>query len=70
MSQFNLVRQREANGTVDHVLEFFLVGADGRQLYQYAASHADPMTIAGDIEHALQTGTVSNRDTSDQKTPL
>jgi len=70
MKQFNLVRQREDNGTVDHVLEFFLVGADGKQLYQYAASHADPATIAGDIEQALQTGTVSSREVPDQKTHL
>jgi len=70
MSQFNLVRQREANGTVDHVLEFFLVGPDGRQLYQYAASHADATTIAGDIEQAVRTGAVSSRDTSDQKVHL
>ena len=70
MSQFNLVRQREENGTVDHVLEFFLVGPDGRELYQYAASHADPTMIAGDIEQALQTRTVSSGDTADQKTHL
>jgi protein SCO1 len=68
MNRFNLVRQREDNGTVDHVLEFFLVGPDGRQLYQYAASHADPATIAGDIEQAAQTGAVSSKD--DQKLHL
>ena len=70
MKQFNLVRQREDNGTVDHVLEFFLVGPDGRQLYQYAASHADPATIATDIAQAAQTGTVSSRNTADQKMHL
>ena len=70
MREFNLVRQREPDGTVDHVLEFFLVGPDGRQLYQYAASHADPATIVADIEQALQTGTVSSRDSSDQKLHL
>ena len=70
MKQFNLVRQREDNGTVDHVLEFFLVGPDGKQLYQYAASHADPATIAADIAQAAQTGTVSRRDAPGQKTHL
>ncbi|HTR60120.1 MAG TPA: SCO family protein [Candidatus Binataceae bacterium] len=70
MSQFKLVRQREADGTVDHVLEFFLVGPDGRQLYQYAASHTDVTTIADDIDQAIRTGTVSSRDISDQKAHL
>ncbi len=59
MAQFNLVRQRESDGTVDHVLEFFLVGANGQQLYQYVGSRADPATIARDIEQAVQTGTVT-----------
>jgi cytochrome oxidase Cu insertion factor (SCO1/SenC/PrrC family) len=59
MSQFRLVRQREDDGTVDHVLEFFLVGADGKQLYQYAASHADLATVTRDIEEAERSGTVT-----------
>ena len=59
MALFKLRRQREADGTVDHVLEFFLVGADGRQLYQYAASHTEPDTIARDVEHAVQTNTMA-----------
>ena len=29
MARFKLIRQREADGTVDHVLEFFLVDANG-----------------------------------------
>jgi hypothetical protein len=29
MARFKLIRQREPDGTVDQVLEFFLVGADG-----------------------------------------
>jgi protein SCO1 len=70
MSQFKLVRQREADGTVDHVLEFFLVGPDGRQLYQYAASHAEPTTIAGDIEREAKIGTVSRVDSASQGVPL
>jgi protein SCO1 len=70
MSKFNLVRQREADGTVDHVLEFFLVGPDGRQLYQYAASHAEPTTIAGDIRREAKIGTVSRVDSASQRVPL
>ena len=59
MNQFKLVRQREADGTVDHVLEFFLVGPDGRQLYQYAASHAEPALVSSDIRQAAETGSAS-----------
>ena len=70
MSKFNLIRQREADGTVDHVLEFFLVGPDGRQLYQYAASHAEPTTIAGDIRREAKIGTVSRVDSASQRVPL
>ena len=59
MRRFKLVRRREADGTVDHVLEFFLVGGDGRELYQYVGTEASPATIAGDIEEAARTGGVS-----------
>jgi protein SCO1 len=62
MNQFKLVRQREADGTVDHVLEFFLVGPDGRQLYQYAASHAEPALVSSDIRRAADTGAASAED--------
>ena len=70
MSKFKLVRQREADGTVDHVLEFFLVGPDGRQLYQYTASHAEPTTIAADIERETKIGTVSRVDSASRRVPL
>jgi protein SCO1/2 len=62
MNQFKLIRQREADGTVDHVLEFFLVGPDGRQLYQYAASHAEPALVSSDIRRAADTGAASAED--------
>jgi cytochrome oxidase Cu insertion factor (SCO1/SenC/PrrC family) len=62
MNQFKLVRQREADGTVDHVLEFFLVGPDGRQLYQYAASHAEPALVSSDIRRVADTGSASAED--------
>jgi protein SCO1 len=52
MGHFNLIRQREANGTVDHVVEFFLVGADGRAMLQYMGEKADPKQVASDMEQA------------------
>jgi cytochrome oxidase Cu insertion factor (SCO1/SenC/PrrC family) len=70
MNQFKLVRQREADGTVDHVLEFFLVGPDGRQLYQYAASHAEPALVSSDIRQAAETGAASAEDHAQWKVHL
>jgi len=51
MSCFKLRRQREADGSVDHVLEFFVVGADGHMLYQYLWD-TNPTRIAGDLTAA------------------
>jgi protein SCO1 len=58
MARFKLRRQREPNGSIDHVLEFFLVGADGHPLLQYLAARADPAKIAGDLERAASGGQV------------
>lgn len=51
-ARFNVRRQREADGTINHVLEFFLVGADGHPRLQYLASRADPRKIAADLRQA------------------
>jgi protein SCO1 len=56
MARFKLVRQRESDGSVDHVLEFFLVGPDGHLLYQYLASEVHSERIASDIERAADHG--------------
>ncbi|HEV7989125.1 MAG TPA: SCO family protein, partial [Candidatus Binataceae bacterium] len=48
MSRFKLIRQREADGTVDHVLEFFLVDANGRALFQYMGERVEPEEVAKD----------------------
>ncbi len=55
MAQFNLQRAREADGTIEHVQEFFLVGSDGRQLRRYAGYFSDPTIIARDVEQSVQT---------------
>ena len=46
LARFNLRRQRQSNGSIEHVLEFFLVGPDGHPLLQYLAARADPAKIA------------------------
>ena len=70
MAQFNLRRQREDDGSVDHVLEFFLVGPDGKQLYQYVGSRADPTTIARDVELAARNGSLANSGEPPTRAPL
>ena len=50
MSRFKLIRAREPNGAVDHVLEFFLVGSDGHLVAQYVAIGANATKIANDLE--------------------
>jgi len=52
MARFNVIRKREADGTVDHVLEFFLVDANGRALLQYIGQKAEPDRVASDVERA------------------
>ena len=69
MARFQLVRAHEADGSVEHVLEFFLVGPDGHLRFQYLASEVHSERIAADIERAagshglaLNTGTTSFGD--------
>ncbi len=52
MARFKLIRQREADGSVDHVLEFFLVDANGRAVLQYMGEKAEPEQVANDVERA------------------
>jgi cytochrome oxidase Cu insertion factor (SCO1/SenC/PrrC family) len=56
MARFQLVRQHEADGSVDHVLEFFLVGPDGHLRFQYLASEVHSERIAADIARAAGAG--------------
>lgn len=60
MARFKLVRQRESDGSVDHVLEFFLVGPEGHLLYQYLASEVHSERIASDIERAADHGRLAS----------
>jgi protein SCO1/2 len=60
MAQFKLRRQREADGSVDHVLVFFLVGADGRPLVQYSGGEVNPAKIAGDLQDVIAGKQLAN----------
>ncbi len=52
MAALQLKRQREADGSVDHVLEFFLIRADGVAQKQYLANEVNAAKIAGDLHEA------------------
>jgi len=62
MARFNVIRKREANGTVDHVLEFFLVDGNGRALLQYMGGKADPDRVASDVKQAAAHKPVTTGD--------
>jgi len=65
MARFNLIRQHESDGSVDHVLEFFLVGPDGRLRFQYLASEVRSERIAADVEQAANgSGLADNQNPS------
>ena len=62
MARFNVIRKREADGTVDHVLEFFLVDANGRALLQYIGQKAEPDRIVSDVERTAAREPVTAGD--------
>ena len=62
MARFNLIRAREADGTVDHVPEFFLVDANGHALLQYVGEKADPERVAKDLHDAAAGQAVTTSD--------
>jgi protein SCO1/2 len=49
MASFKVQRRREPSGMIDHVIEFFLVGRDGRELRQYNPNEASPEAVANDV---------------------
>jgi protein SCO1/2 len=62
MARFKLVRQQESDGSVAHVLEFFLVGPNGRLRFQYLASEVHAERIAADLQGAAGPGLAENLD--------
>lgn len=52
MKRFKLIRQREADGSVDHVLEMFLVAPDGRALLQYLGDKISVDRVVADLNAA------------------
>lgn len=70
MARFNVIRKREPDGTVDHVLEFFLVDANGRALLQYMGEKADPDRVVSDVERAAAHELVTAGDSTSSEGTL
>jgi protein SCO1/2 len=64
MARFNVIRKREADGTVDHVLEFFLVDGNGRALLQYIGQKAAPDWVVRDVERVAAREPVTAGDST------
>jgi len=56
MSAFKLERARQPDGSLDHVLSFFLVRGDGGLQSEYSSSHTRPELIAEDIGRFISHG--------------
>ena len=59
MKRFKLIRQREADGTMDHVSEMFLVAPDGRALLQYLGEKISAQHAVADLNAAAAGRAVS-----------
>jgi protein SCO1/2 len=62
MQRFKLVRQREADGSVDHVLEMFLVAPNGHALLQYMGDKISPQHAVADLNAAAAGKAVTGSD--------
>jgi protein SCO1 len=56
LSVYGLKRQRDSNGMIDHILEMFLLGPDGRQIRFYSATEVKAQTVIADMEGQLGRG--------------
>ena len=56
MKNFKLIRQREPDGTVDHIIGVFLLGPDGRELREYNGEILKAESVTADVNKALAKG--------------
>jgi len=56
MANFKLIRRRESDGTVDHIIGVFLLGPDGRELREYNGEILKAQSVTADIDKALAKG--------------
>jgi protein SCO1 len=53
---FKLARQRESNGSIDHIIDFFLVGPDGREKLVMDPNDVSAETVAAHLTQASGQG--------------
>jgi protein SCO1/2 len=53
MAKFNLARERESDGLINHIVYLFLLGPDGGELATYDPVRDSPTAIAKSIRHTL-----------------
>ncbi len=53
LKDFNLPRERQPNGVIDHITYCFLVGPDGREAAMYDPTRASSEAIAKAIKAAM-----------------
>jgi protein SCO1/2 len=63
---FRLTAEREADGEIDHILGFFLIGSDGRPVVEYS-QRVEPSLAARDVEQYAAGATLISRLTFDLK---
>ena len=56
LKNFKLIRQREEDGSVDHIIGVFLLGPNGHELREYNGEILKPASIEADINQALAKG--------------
>jgi protein SCO1 len=56
LARFQLVRQRESDGSVTHNVAAFLIGPDGREIRQYNALDVPIDTIVSDVDRSKERG--------------
>jgi protein SCO1/2 len=56
LSAFKVERQRQPDGSIDHVLAFFLVRGDGGLQAEFSPNHTRPELIAEDIGRIVNHG--------------
>jgi protein SCO1/2 len=64
MQAFRLERSRDNNGEINHILGYFLVGPDGREIVDYSQG-VDPGKPARDAEDATTGNTLIGKLTAD-----
>jgi len=64
MARFNLIRTHEADGSIDHVSEMFLVAPDGRALMQYVGDKISAEHAIADLNAAAAGKSISVGESS------